>query len=50
MNNKTVATSIRITMEMKEKLEKLAAEDSRSFNNYVVLILSKWIKQHESKE
>ena len=46
----TIATSIRISADLKKKLEKLAAEDSRSLNNYLVLILQKWVKENYKED
>lgn len=46
----TVATSIRLPVELKKELEKLAEQDSRSLNNYLVLILQRWVKEHCKEE
>lgn len=45
--DKILPTSIRLPLELKEKLEKAAKEDQRSVNNLIVLILSRWVKEHE---
>lgn len=36
-------TQLTISKELKSKLEKLAKEDNRSFNNLVVTILSNYV-------
>ncbi len=45
--DKILPTSIRLPLDLKEKLEKAAKEDQRSVNNLIVLILSRWVKEHE---
>ena len=42
-------TSIRLPLELKEKLERAAKEDQRSLNNLIVLILTRWVKEHEKE-
>ena len=43
----TVATSVRLPIELKEKLQEIADADSRSFNNLVVLLLTRAVKEYE---
>ena len=42
----SVVVTLRISPELKEKLEKLAREDSRSLNNMVTIILQKYVAEH----
>lgn len=42
-------TSIRIPAELKAKLEQMAKEDGRSFNNLVNKLLNQSVKQEETK-
>lgn len=41
----TVNFSIRISPELKEKLEKIAKEDHRSVNNLINIILMKYVDE-----
>lgn len=38
---------IRIDEELKKKLDMIALEEQRSLNNLIVVILTKWLEQHE---
>jgi predicted HicB family RNase H-like nuclease len=49
MENDIKPTSIRIPAELKAKLEQMAKEDGRSFNNLVNKILNEAAKQGETK-
>lgn len=44
MKEKTVYIPLRLPESLKEKIEELAKEDSRSFNSYVKVLLEKHIK------
>lgn len=44
--SETIATSVRIDLDLKKKLEKMAADDQRSLNNYITLILRKWVEEN----
>lgn len=37
-------TNITISKELKKKLEQLAKQDNRSFNNFVINILTKYVE------
>ena len=41
------SVNVRITAELRAKLEKLAAEDKRSLSGYVVKVLQEHVEQHE---
>ncbi len=43
----TIATSVRLPIDLKEKLEEIARNDSRSLNNLIVLILQRAVKEYE---
>ena len=43
----TIATSVRLPVDLKEKLEEIARNDSRSLNNLIVLILQRAVKEYE---
>ena len=49
MENDIKPTSIRIPADIKKKLEQMAKEDGRSFNNLVNKILNEVVKQGETK-
>ena len=38
---------IRIDEELKKRLDMIALEEQRSLNNLIVVILTKWLEQHE---
>lgn len=38
---------VRIDEELKKKLDMIALEEQRSLNNLIVVILTKWLEQHE---
>lgn len=40
-------TQLTINKDLKKQLEKLAIEDSRSFNNLVIIILENFVKSTE---
>ena len=42
----TVTFSIRIEKELKQQLEELAKTDQRSLNNMIILILSRYVREH----
>ena len=44
--NKT-RTNITIEKDLKEKIEKLAKEDDRSFNNYLIKVLKEHVASKE---
>lgn len=44
---KTERLQIRITPELKEKLQALAAEDGRSVSNYIETLIKREIEKHE---
>ncbi len=39
ISNENTRTNITISKELKAKLEELAKQDNRSFNNYVITVL-----------
>lgn len=43
----TVATSVRLPIELKEKLQEIADADSRSLNNLIVLLLTRAVREYE---
>lgn len=47
--NKEVTVSFRATPEMKEELEKLAEQESRTLSNYLILVLKKHILEQEER-
>lgn len=47
---KTERIGIRITKELKKKLEVLAQKEHRSFSNYVELILIKHVEEKSGKD
>ncbi len=46
---KTERIGLRITKELKETLEKLAAEENRNFSNYIETVLIKHIENYDNK-
>lgn len=48
-NKDTIPTSIRLPVELKEKLEAAAAADDRTLNNMILVILKRWVKEHEKE-
>ena len=46
-NKDTIPTSIRLPVDLKEKLEAAAAADDRTLNNLILVILKRWIRDHE---
>lgn len=44
---KTERLQIRITPELKEKLQELAAADGRSVSNYIETLIKQEIEKHE---
>jgi predicted CopG family antitoxin len=42
ISNKNTRTNITIPKDLKSKLEKLAKEDNRSFNNLIITILENY--------
>jgi len=47
INKDNTRTNITINKELKKQLEKLASDDSRSFNNYIMMILEAHVKSIE---
>lgn len=47
MNN--VIITLRTNEEIKQKLDKMALEDNRSLNNYIINILIKHIEEKEKR-
>lgn len=47
MNNSII--TLRTSEEIKQKLDKMALEDNRSLNNFILNILIKYIEEHEKK-
>ena len=45
----TIATSVRLPKDLKEKLEAAAAADDRTLNNMILVILKRWVKEHEKE-
>jgi predicted HicB family RNase H-like nuclease len=41
------SVNVRITAELRAKLEKLAAEDKRSLSGFVLKVLQEYVEQHE---
>lgn len=46
----TIVTTIRFPQSLKERLEDLAKEDNRSFNNLVITILQDAVKEVDEAE
>lgn len=46
---KTEPLNIRIPVDLKRALERLATADSRTLSNYVILVLSAHVNQQEGK-
>lgn len=46
---KTERLQLRVSAEMKEQLEKMAAADGRSVTNYIEQLVRKAIEEHKSK-
>ena len=44
---KKIRTNIILTQEFKAKLEALAKEQNRSFNNFVITVLQEYVKRIE---
>ena len=44
---KKIRTNIILTQEFKAKLEALAKEQNRSFNNFVITVLQEYVKRAE---
>ena len=44
ISNENTRTNITISKELKSKIEQLAKEDNRSFNNYVITILKEHVE------
>lgn len=47
--NKDERIAIRLTKDMKDKLEKLAEADGRSLSNYIIKVLSEHIKNSKAR-
>jgi uncharacterized protein (DUF1778 family) len=47
--NKDERIAIRLTKDMKDKIEKLADADSRSLSNYIIKVLSEHIKNSKAR-
>lgn len=47
ISDKNTRTNITIPKDLKTKLEEKAKEENRSFNNLVITILNKYIKDSE---
>lgn len=45
----TIPTSVRLPVDLKEKLEAAAAADDRTLNNMILVILKRWVKEHEKE-
>lgn len=43
ISNENTRTNITIPKELKSKIEQLAKEDNRSFNNYVITVLKEHV-------
>lgn len=43
ISNENTRTNITISKELKSQLEKLAKQDNRSFNNYVITVLKEHV-------
>ena len=46
-NKDTIPTSIRLPVDLKDKLDAAAAADDRTLNNLILVILKRWIRDHE---
>jgi len=46
---KTELIGVRMPPEMKDKLQKIADEETRSLSNLVLKILTDYLKEHEQK-
>ena len=44
ISNENTRTNITISKELKSKLEELAKQDNRSFNNYVITVLKEHVE------
>lgn len=49
ISSENTRTNITISKELKSKLEELAKQDNRSFNNYVITILKDHVDSLESE-
>lgn len=49
MSKETVYIPLRIPADLKQRIEELAKEDSRSFNAYVKVLLEKHVKEKDSQ-
>jgi predicted DNA-binding protein len=49
MSNDTVYIPLRIPADLKQRIEELAKEDSRSFNQYVKVLLEKHVKEKDGQ-
>jgi predicted HicB family RNase H-like nuclease len=47
ISDKNTRTVITIPKELKEKLEKLAVDENRSFNNLVITVLKEFVLKKE---
>lgn len=50
MSEKQVATTIRIPESLKKNLEGIAADESRSLNNMICVILQRYVKGYLMEE
>lgn len=46
ISDKNTRTNITMPKEMKSELEKIAKQETRSFNNLVVMILKKYLEEN----
>ena len=44
ISSKNTRTNITISKELKAKLEELAKQDNRSFNNYIITVLKEHVE------
>lgn len=49
VSNDTVYIPLRIPADLKQRIEELAKEDSRSFNQYVKVLLEKHVKEKDGQ-
>lgn len=47
VSNKNTRTNITINKDLKKKLEELAINENRSFNNLVITVLENYVKEKE---
>jgi hypothetical protein len=47
ISNKNTKYPLTIPRDLKAKLEKIAEKETRSLNNLIMIILKKWVEEHE---